>query len=56
MEENNITLDNVIDSDPTLRYFIREAEFDFDILEWQMKIKCSALKIAIAKWINLKYH
>jgi hypothetical protein len=53
--ESNLTLDNVIDSDPTLRYFIREATFDFDNLEWQMTVRCAALKIAMAKWINLKY-
>jgi hypothetical protein len=54
--ETNLTLDNVIDSDPTLRYFIREANFDFENLEWQMRVRCAALKIAIAKWINLKYY
>jgi hypothetical protein len=54
--ESNLTLDNVIDSDPTLRYFIREAHFDFENLEWQMNVRCAALKLAIVKWINLKYH
>ena len=56
MNESNVTLDNVIDSDPTLRYLIRESEFSFDLLEWQMTVRCAALKIAMAKWINLKYH
>jgi hypothetical protein len=54
--ESNLTLDNVINSDPTLRYFIKEATFDFENLEWQMSVSCAALKIAMAKWINLKYH
>ena len=54
--ENNITLDNVIDSDPTLRYLIRDAVFDFENLEWQVRLRCAALNIAISKWINLKYH
>ena len=54
--ESNLTLDNVIDSDPTLRYFIREGNIDFENLEWQMTVRCAALKLAITKWINLKYH
>ena len=53
--KSDITLDNVIDSDPTLRYFIREAHFDFDLLEHQMTVRCAALKIAIARWIDIKY-
>jgi len=53
--ESNLTLDNVIDSDPTLRFLIREANFDFENLEWQMRVRCAALNIAITKWINLKY-
>jgi isochorismate hydrolase len=56
MDKYIIPLDSVIDSDPTLRYLIRDAQFDFDLLEHQMSIRCAALKIAIGKWLDINYN
>jgi len=50
-----ITLDDVIQADPTLRFFLREAEYDYDRLDWQLEIKSAAILIAITKWLDLKY-
>lgn len=56
MKEYTFTLDSVIDSDPTLRYLIKESNFDFNLLEHQMSVRCAALKIAIRKWLDLNYN
>jgi hypothetical protein len=50
-----ITLEYVIQADPTLRYFLREAKFDYDKLDWQIQVKGAALVLAINKFLDLKY-
>ncbi len=56
MEYNNqITFENVVQADPTLRFFLREAEYDYDRLDWQIQVKGAALVLAIDKWLDLKY-
>ena len=52
---NHIPFESVVQSDPTLKYLIRDAEFDFDLLEHQMNIRGAAIVLAIGKWIDLNY-
>ena len=42
----------IVQSDPTLKYIMRDAKFDFDLLEHQVGIRCAATKIAINKLID----
>jgi hypothetical protein len=50
-----ITLEDVIQADPTFRFFLREAEFEYDKLDWQIQVKGAALVLAINTYLNLKY-
>jgi len=50
-----IQLEDVIQADPTLKFFLREATLDFDKLEHQTNIMCSCVVIAISKYLDLKY-
>jgi len=50
-----IQLEDVIQSDPTLKFFLREATLDFDKLEHQTAIMGSCVVIAINKYLDLKY-
>jgi NADH:ubiquinone oxidoreductase subunit F (NADH-binding) len=56
MENNNhIKFEDVVNADPTLRFFLREAPMDFDLLEHQAQIMGAALMIVINKWLDLNY-
>jgi len=50
-----IQLEDVIQADPTLKFFLRDAKLDFDKLEHQTNIMGSCVVIAIHKWLDLKY-
>ena len=50
-----IEFEDVVQADPTLRFFLREAEYDYDRLDWQIQVKGAALVLAIDKWLDLKY-
>ena len=50
-----IEFENVVQADPTLRFFLRETTLDFDKLEHQTKIMGSCVVIAISKWLDQKY-
>ena len=52
---NEIEFEDVVQADPTLKFFLREATLDFDKLEHQTKIMGSCIVIAINKWLDLKY-
>ena len=52
---NHISFENVVEADPTLKFFLREATMDFDKLEHQANVMGGALLIAINKWIDLNY-
>lgn len=54
MHDNNTNdkFENIIQSDPTLRYFLRETSFDYNNLNNQINLRCSAIKIAIKKYID----
>lgn len=46
-------MDNIIKNDPTLDRFING---DIDWFNpWQIELRCAALKIALAYYINRKY-
>jgi len=53
--DNKIPFDAVVEADPTLKFLIRDSEFEFDLLEHQMRIRGAAIMIAISKWIDLNY-
>jgi len=56
MEYNNHTsFESVVEADPTLKFFLREATMDFDKLEHQANVMGSVIVIAISKWIDLNY-
>ena len=52
---NQIQFEDVVQADPTLRYFLREATLDFDKLEHQVNVMGNAIVIAIHNWLELKY-
>lgn len=52
---NHITFENVVEADPTLKFFLRDAEMDYDKLEHQAMVMGSVIVIAINKWLDLKY-
>lgn len=53
---NEIQFEDVVQADPTFRFFLREAEYDYDRLDWQVQIKSAAILLAIDKWLDLKYN
>ena len=50
-----IEFENVVEADPTLKFFLREATMDYDKLEHQAKVMGSVILIAINNWLDLKY-
>jgi len=53
--DNKIPFDTIVDSDPTLRFLIRESEFSFELLEHQARVRGAAIVLAIGKWIDTNY-
>ena len=53
--DNKVSFETVVQADPTLKYLIRDSEFDFDLLEHQARIRGAAVLIAINKWLDLNY-
>lgn len=47
---NNL-FEYIVQNDPTLKFLLREAEFDTENFDHQLDIKCSAILIAINKWL-----
>ena len=52
---NHFQFEDVVQADPTLRFFLREAVLDYDKLEFQTKVVGNAIVLAINDYINLKY-
>ena len=52
---NDLAYESHVNSDPTYRFFLREAKFDSNNFEHQLKVKCSVALIAIATFIDKKY-
>ena len=50
-----IEFEDVVQADPTLKFFLREASLDFDKLEHQTNLMGACVLIAINKWLDLKY-
>jgi len=50
-----IEFEDVVQADPTLKFFLRDATLDFNKLEHQTNLMCSCVLIAINKWLDLKY-
>lgn len=53
--DNHTSFENVVQGDPTLKFFLRDATMDFDKLEHQANVMGSVIVIAINKWIDLNY-
>ncbi len=51
----NITLDTIINDDPTLKFYLREAVLDLKLIDHQVSVMGAALMIAIDRWINTNY-
>jgi hypothetical protein len=41
-----------VERNPTYQYFIYDAKFDSKNFDWQLELKLSTLKIAIAEYID----
>jgi len=54
--DNKVPFESVVEADPTLKFLIRDSEFDFDLLEHQMRVRGAAIVIAIGKWIDSNYN
>jgi len=54
--DNKVPFESVVEADPTLKFLIRDSEFDFDLLEHQMRVRGAAIVIAIGKWIDTNYN
>lgn len=46
-----MTVENIIQADPTLLYFIKTADIDW-FNDWQVSVRFTALRIAIFNWID----
>jgi len=44
--------EHIINSDPTLKFFIRDTQISPDLFEHQLNLKIAAIKIALYKWID----
>ena len=44
-------METIIKNDPTLNYFINEAEIDWNN-DFQVELRLNSLKIALSKYIN----
>jgi hypothetical protein len=53
--DNKISFESIVEADPTLKLLIRDAQFDFENLEHQMRVRGAAIVIAIGKWIDANY-
>jgi len=47
-------MEQIIKNDPTLNFFINEANIDWNN-EFQVDLRCTSLKIALAYYLNNKY-
>lgn len=47
--------ENYIASDPTLKFLLREASFDYNHLTHQINVRASTFKVALAKYLDKKY-
>ena len=54
--DNRMSFEDVVNSDPTLKYLIRDSKFDLENLEHQVNIRGAAILIAINKWIDINYN
>lgn len=52
---NEIKFEDVVQQDPTLRFFLREAKMDYDKLDHQARVMGGCVVIAIHNWLDLKY-
>lgn len=50
-----IEFEDVVQADPTLKFFLREATLDFNKLEHQTNLVGSAIVIAINNYLEKKY-
>lgn len=47
-------MNNIINSDPTLKAFIKDNHIDWNN-EHQINLRCKAIEIALWKYLNWKY-
>lgn len=55
MNENIVSLDTIINNDPTLKFFLRDSKIDYALLDHQVNVKCAAISIAIDKFLDINY-
>lgn len=47
-------MEQIIQNDPTLKMMI-ESEIDPKLFDWHITLKCTAIKIALNKYLDWKY-
>ena len=52
---NHFEFEDVVQANPTFKFFLREAKLDYDKLEHQTNIMCSVLVLAIDEYLRIKY-
>lgn len=60
MSKNNTpfvldSFESHINSDPILRYNLREAKLSYDLLEHQINIRIASFKLALGQYLDKKY-
>jgi len=50
-----IKFEDMVQADPTLKFFMRDAVIDYKRFDHQIDFIGTAIMIAINKWIDLKY-
>lgn len=50
-----MTFTDFVNRDKTYKYFLRDACFDFNKLEWQVYLRCKVTVNAISEFLYKKY-
>jgi hypothetical protein len=56
MNENIVSLDAIINNDPTLKFFLRDTKIDYELLDHQVNVKSIAILIAIDKFVDINIY
>ena len=56
MNPYQISLNTIINDDPTLKFFLREARLDLSFIDHQVNLMGAALLVALDKWIDHNFY
>jgi hypothetical protein len=52
----SVSYESVVQSDPTYRFFLREAKIDEKNFDWQVHVKCQVAKLVLGIYIDKLYN